>query len=82
MAVRLAEAAGAQPGDISVAADTMPDADGVIRYRVEVPVRRLVASPALFGVAPHENSGTYVVEGTVRIREHEYAHTTEAGIAE
>jgi hypothetical protein len=69
-----------------VTADKTPDAGGVIRYRVEVPIRRLVASPALFGVASHENSATYVIEGTVRVREDEDApidvDTTEAGITE
>jgi hypothetical protein len=77
MATRIADATGASPGDISVNADETPDADGVIRYRVEIPIRRLVAAPALFGIAPHENSGNYVIEGTVRVRMHEDVPTTE-----
>jgi hypothetical protein len=81
MTARLAKATGVQPGDISVTADETPDSGGVIRYRVEVPIRRLVASPSLFGIAAHENSGTYVLEGTVRIRADEGAHTTEAAIS-
>jgi hypothetical protein len=67
-AVRLADAAGVQPGDISVEADSSPDADGALRYRIGVPVRKLTATPLLFGVNPKDNSGVYVIEGEVRVR--------------
>jgi hypothetical protein len=80
MAARLAKATGASPGEISITADETPDSDNVIRYRVEIPIRRLVATPALFGIAPQKNAGTYIIEGTVRVHREEDAHTTEAGI--
>ncbi|MDR1495779.1 MAG: hypothetical protein LBS67_02515 [Clostridiales Family XIII bacterium] len=67
-ASRLARAAGVSPGEISVAADEDPTADGSLRYRFEIPIRRLVAAPALFGVKSDKNSGVYVIEGTIRAR--------------
>jgi hypothetical protein len=79
--MRLAEAAGVSPGEISVTADEAPDAGGIIRYRVEVPVRRLVAAPSLFGVGSGENSGVYVIEGAAHTRIPEApAAVSEAGI--
>jgi hypothetical protein len=71
MAGRLAGVAGALPGDILIDADSQPDADCVLRYRVGVPIKRLTAAPALFGVDPGENSGVYIIEGSVRIRAEE-----------
>jgi hypothetical protein len=70
-AARLSDAAGVAPGDISVAADETPGADGVLRYRVEIPIRRLMAAPALFGMGDRENSGVYVIEGEVHARTEE-----------
>jgi hypothetical protein len=67
-AARLARAAGVSPGDIAFAADGAPNEDGVLRYRVEIPVRRIIAAPALFDVKESENSGVYVIEGEVRAR--------------
>jgi hypothetical protein len=77
MATRLAEMSGARPGDISMDVDETPDTDGIIRYRVEIPIRRLVAAPTLFGIAQHENSSAYVIEGTVRVHTEEEEPTDE-----
>jgi hypothetical protein len=67
-AAKFADAAGVAPGDIAITADETPDDDGVARYRVAIPVRRLVAAPALFGVGNSDNSGVYVIEGSARAR--------------
>ncbi|MDR1292130.1 MAG: hypothetical protein LBJ91_01860 [Clostridiales Family XIII bacterium] len=77
MAERLAEATGTPPTGIYITADETPDADGVVRYRVEIPIRRLVAAPTLFGIATHENSGNYVIEGMIRVRTAEDPPTEE-----
>jgi hypothetical protein len=66
MAARLAEAAGVTPGDIGISADEEPDGNGVIRYHLSVPVRRLVAAPGLFSVNTQENAGVYRIEGYVK----------------
>jgi hypothetical protein len=65
---RLADVTGVPPGDISVAADETPDGEGRLRYRFDIPIRRLMAAPALFGVEGSKNSGVYVIEGEVRAR--------------
>jgi hypothetical protein len=67
-AARLADIAGVPPGDIAVTADGAPGADGVLRYRFGIPIRRLMAAPALFGVRDRENFGVYVIEGEVHAR--------------
>jgi hypothetical protein len=79
-ATRLANVAGVSPADISIEADEAPDADGVMRYRAAVPVRRLMAAPAIFGVDSRDNSSIYVIEGSVHALPREEATTTEAGI--
>jgi hypothetical protein len=79
MAARLAAVAGVAPGDVSVEADAAPDGDGELRYRVAVPVRRLVAAPAIFGIKPSENAGVYTIEGKVTVHRQDAEDETESG---
>ena len=36
---------------------------GIIRYRIEVPMKQLMAGGSLFGISKEANQGTYVIEG-------------------
>jgi hypothetical protein len=68
---RLSGVCGGADGIVIIAEDE-PDEEGAVRYRVEIPVKKLVAAPRLFGIKPGENSGVYVMEGEI------YAHEEEA----
>jgi hypothetical protein len=65
MAMRLAEICGVAASDIPMTLDGAPGADGLIRYRVGVPVNRLVAASSFFGIKEADNVGLLMIEGEV-----------------
>jgi hypothetical protein len=81
-AARLADVSGVSPGELSVAADETPDSEGRLSYRFGIPIRRLTATPALFGVKKGANTGTYILEGTVHARTEEEPPATDDEIDE
>ena len=66
MAVKISGVSGVPESGISMALDP-PGNDGphYIHFRIEILAFRLVAANKLFGINDSENSGSYVIEGSV-----------------